>query len=71
MREWLEDWWGAIALVVVGTLVLVMPAVLSQRCEDKKLVTKRTEAVRFKKLEQDHARLKERLRWCKPMKEKP
>lgn len=71
MREWVELFGPLIAIGVVCVGAAVGGGVAFQRCQDKRLGAERAKAARVKKLELDHAVLKERLRRCKPMEGKP
>ena len=68
MRDWLRRyrfpvlWTGGLLVALIGTVVV------SERCEAEK--TKHAMTARIKKLELDHAKLKRRLRRCRPP-EKP
>lgn len=66
--------WRETVMLVAIVIVFVVGvglAVWADKGNDQAVLrAKKAEAARVRKLEMDHARLKERLRWCKPLKEK-
>lgn len=74
MMDWIEDWlidYGAMTVVVGLFVALIAGIVYGLVVHNDGAEAKRAKAARVKKLELDHAVLKERLRRCKPMEGKP
>ena len=78
LKHWLDDWrWYSFSLLTTIGVIVAVTLFGLKDCERQEAVRVRTvhkaarvekakhaEAARVNKLELDHAKLKERLRWC-------